>query len=121
MAWAIISPAARQAQKAFSYHLLNYDSNGGVGASGINFFSPGLAETVAGSLQQALDLLASDEFAPAFANSDNILDYRWGKLHRIVFDHPLGSDPFNIPNGGGFMRPRSGLAGPGPPGWLPGG
>jgi penicillin amidase len=24
------------------------------------------------------------------------MDYRWGKLHRIVFDHPLGG-PFNIP------------------------
>ena len=96
-------PGSTTAQKAFSYHLLNYDTNGGVGASGLNFFSQGLAETVAGSLQQALDLLASDEFAPAFANSDDIMDYRWGKLHRIVFDHPLNSDPFNIPNGGGFM------------------
>ncbi len=96
-------PGSRTAQWAFSYHLLNYDTNGGVGASGLNFFSQGLAETVAGSLQQALDLLASDEFAPAFANSDDIMDYRWGKLHRIVFDHALRSDPFNIPNGGGFM------------------
>ena len=23
-------------------------------------------------------------------------DYRWGKLHRIVFEHPLGG-PFNVP------------------------
>ena len=69
----------------------------------MNFFSAGLPETVAGSLQQALDMLASDEFAPAFANSTNVMDYRWGNLHRIVFDHPLGVDPFNIPNGGGFL------------------
>ena len=55
-----------------------------------------------GSLQQALELLSSDEFAPAFANSTDIMDYRFGKLHRIVFRHPLNSDPFNIPNGGGF-------------------
>ncbi|NND57303.1 MAG: penicillin acylase family protein [Xanthomonadales bacterium] len=96
-------PGSTAAQRAFSYHLLNYGTNGGVGASGLNFFSAGLAETVAGSMQQALDQLASDEFAAAFGNSDNILDYRWGKLHRIVFDHPLNSDPFNIPNGGGFM------------------
>jgi penicillin amidase len=96
-------PGSTAAQRAFTYHLLNYGTNGGVGASGLNFFSQGLAETVAGSLQQALDLLASDEFAAAFGNSDDIIDYRWGKLHRIVFEHPLESDPFNIPNGGGFM------------------
>ncbi len=29
------------------------------------------------------------------------MDYRWGKLHRIVFDHPLGP-PFNVPNYGPF-------------------
>jgi len=73
-----------------------------VGASGINFFSQGLAQTVAGSLQMALDRLASDEFAPAFANSTDVMDYAWGKLHRIVFRHTLNMDPFNIPNGGGF-------------------
>ena len=61
-----------------------------------------MAETVAGSLQMALEQLASDEFAPAFANSTNVLDYAWGKLHRIVFKHQLDTDPFNIPNGGGF-------------------
>jgi penicillin amidase len=73
-----------------------------VGASGINFFSMGLAETVAGSLQMALEQLASNEFAPAFANSTDVMDYAWGKLHRIVFNHSLNSDPFNVPNGGGF-------------------
>lgn len=96
-------PGSRQAVWAFTHHLLNYESNGGIGASGLNFFLGGLPETVAGSLQQALDLLASDEFAPAFANSTDVMDYRWGKLHRIVFDHPLGVDPFNIPNSGGLM------------------
>ena len=95
-------PGSFAAQRAFSYHLLNYPTNGGVGASGLPFFSMGLGETVAFSLQQALEMLASDDFAPAFANSDDILDYAWGKLHRIVFDHPLNMDPFNIPNGGGF-------------------
>ena len=96
-------PGSRSAQNAFSYHLLNYDTNGGVGASGLNFFSQGLAATVQASLQQALDLLASDEFAPAFANSTDVMDYAWGNLHRVKFFHPLGVDPFNIPNGGGFM------------------
>jgi penicillin amidase len=91
------------AYNAFKHHLENYPTAAGVGASGINFFSQGLAETVAGSLQMALERLASDEFAPAFANSTNVLDYRWGKLHRIVFNHTFNMDPFDVPNGGGFM------------------
>ena len=95
-------PDHRLAYNAFKHHLESYPTAGGVGASGIPFFSAGLAETVAGSLQMALDTLASDEFAPAYANSTNVLDYAWGKLHRIVFDHTLGGDPLNIPNGGGF-------------------
>ncbi|MEJ8568409.1 penicillin acylase family protein [Elongatibacter sediminis] len=96
-------PPSRVAYNAFKHHLLNYPTAGGVGASGINFFSAGLAATVQASLQQALDLLASEEFAPAFAGSQNVMDYRWGKLHRIVFDSTLDTDPFDIPNGGGFM------------------
>ncbi|MEE4217603.1 MAG: penicillin acylase family protein [Xanthomonadales bacterium] len=96
-------PPSTAAYNAFKYHLENYPTAGGVGASGVNFFSNGLAETVAGSLQMALERLASDEFAPAFANSTDVLDYAWGKLHRITFDHTLNADPLNIPNGGGFM------------------
>jgi len=104
-------PGSSFAQRAFSYHLLNYETNGGIGASGLNFFLGGLPETIAGSLQQALDLLASDEFAPAFANSTEVMDYRWGRLHRIVFRHPLNADPFNIPNGGEFTDLDENLAG----------
>lgn len=104
-------PPATLAYDAFKYHLLNYPTRNGVGASGLNFFSQGLAPTVQGSLQQALDLLASDSFAPAFANSATVMDYRWGKLHRIVFDHTLNSDPFNIPNGGGFTSLAANLPG----------
>jgi len=104
-------PPSRAAYNAFKHHLENYPTAGGVGASGINFFSLGLAETVAGSLQMALERLASDEFAPAFSNSTDVMDYAWGKLHRIVFDHTLGSDPFNVPNGGGFMDLAADLPG----------
>lgn len=104
-------PGGTTAQRAFTYHLLNFDTNGGIGASGLNFFLAGFPETIAGSLQMALDLLASDEFAPAFANSTDVMDYRWGKLHRIVFRHPLNSDPFNVPNGGGFADLGPGLPG----------
>src|SRR4029077_6138801 len=49
----------------------------------------------------ALDLLAGDDFAPAFNHSTSQGDYRWGKLHRIVFAHTLGG-PFNLPPDGGF-------------------
>lgn len=104
-------PGSTEAYRSFAWHLLNYDTQGGVGASGINFFTAGLGTTVAGSLQQALDLLASDEFAAAFGNSTDVMDYAWGKLHRIVFDHPLGVDPFNIPNGGGFTDLDANLRG----------
>ncbi len=104
-------PGSTSAERAFSYHLMNYGTNGGVGASGINFFSQGLGPAVVGSLQQALDLLASDDFAAAFENSTDVMDYRWGKLHRIVFDHPLNMDPLNVPNGGGFSDLAPGLPG----------
>lgn len=53
------------------------------------------------ALRDALDQLASNALAPAFANSTNQDDYRWGKLHRIVFDHPF-EDAFDIPTQGGF-------------------
>jgi penicillin amidase len=99
------------AERAFNYHLVNYATNGGIGASGINFFSQGLGTTVVGSLQQALDLLASDAFAPAFGNSTDVMDYRWGNLHRIVLNHPLNTDPLNIPNGGGFSDLEPSLPG----------
>ena len=36
-------------------------------------------------------MLSSDEFAPAFNKSANLSDYRWGKLHRVVFSHLIGN------------------------------
>ena len=48
------------------------------------------------SLKDALDALASPAYAAAFNGSRNLDDYRWGRLHRITFRHPLGG-PFNIP------------------------
>ena len=47
------------------------------------------------SLQSALALLRSADFAPAFGGSANQSDYRWGHLHRLVIDHPLG-DAFSL-------------------------
>jgi penicillin amidase len=84
----------------------------GTGASGIQFFAGpvGRDTAVLAALKSALDLAASPAFAPAFAGSTNQADYRWGKLHRIVFRHPLGAS-FSIPTGGGFADLAPGLPG----------
>jgi penicillin amidase len=96
-------PGGQEAYSALKNLLDNFATNDGKGASGLDFFTNVPAASAAAnasdrrdcillaSVQQSLDRLASDEFAPAFANSTNVGDYRWGKLHRIVFDHPLGS------------------------------
>jgi penicillin amidase len=100
-------------------HLLEKD---GVSDSGLNFFNPPFAADpatrrdtiVLASLSGALDLLAADAFAPAFANSTNQDDYRWGRLHRIVLKHPLGNvdGRFNTPPAFGmFPAPLDGLDG----------
>jgi len=108
-------PSGRAANRAFMNLLTSFDERQGIGASGVPFFNvpeieglpdPSLTDrrdfVLLASLQGALDLLASDEFAPAFNNSTNLDDYRWGKLHRIVFEHPLDTVPFNVPNGLGL-------------------
>ncbi len=92
-------------------HLLDRD---GIGVSGLNFFNVPVSDPtvrrdiiVLISLTEALDLLASDDFADAFGNSTEQDDYRWGKVHRIVFEHALGDiDPsFNVPPARGFFAP----------------
>jgi penicillin amidase len=97
-------------------HLLRTDGGSGI----IDFFDvPGIAEPadqrdykLLFALVAALDLLAGDAFAPAFANSTDQSDYRWGKLHRIVFDHPFipqASVPPQPP--ADFPQPVPGLPG----------
>jgi penicillin amidase len=91
----------------------------GVGVSGIDFFEvPGVAAAadrrdivLLRSLSSALTLLASPAFADAFNGSTNQADYRWGRLHRVLFTHPLGG-PFNTPPAGGaFPQPLPNLPG----------
>lgn len=101
-------PGSRLAFSAMAHQLMNFDETGGVGASGIPFFNvpeagPATARDVIvlKSLADSLELLFSEEFAPAFGDATTLTDLRWGKLHRIVFDHPLGG-PFNAPPAGGF-------------------
>ncbi len=85
----------------------------GMGASGIDFFDlPGVESAedrrdilVLKSLADGLARLAGSDFSHAFGGSTNQRDYRWGKLHRIVFEHPLGG-PFNVPPAfGAFANP----------------
>ncbi len=104
------TPGNRASVVAVYNQIINFNILQGVGFSGVPLISvPGIDDpteagtaVILGSLQSALALLASDEFAPAFGNSTDLMDYRWGKLHRIVYDHPLGTAPFSVPNGGGF-------------------
>lgn len=91
-------PGAAQELSALRFQLDNYATTGGSGTSGVNFFNvPGVTDPAARrdililkSVADALTLLQSDEFAPAFNKSTNLTDYRWGKLHRIVFAHITG-------------------------------
>jgi penicillin amidase len=92
-----------------------FATNKGIGQSGLNFFEAdgfnGSAEyrrdfLTLKSLNDALDFLAGDNFAPAFKRSTNQADYRWGKLHRVTFPHPLGAmglaPQFNVPPSAGL-------------------
>jgi penicillin amidase len=116
-------PGQREELVTALKHLLE---NNGVGHSGLNFFQvPGVEDAatrrdivVLSALRDALDLLASDAFAPAFANSTDQDDYRWGRLHRIVMKHPLGGieGNFNVPSAfGAFPAPLEGEGLPGIP------
>jgi penicillin G amidase len=84
----------------------------GVGASGVDFFAvPGVSDHAVArdvvllrSLARALDALAGPDYAPAFGGSHDQRNYRWGKLHRIVFDSPLGAE-FSVPRVPGPFPP----------------
>lgn len=94
-------------------NLLEHD---GVSASGVKFFAGGdgrakVQSVLLASLSDALNRLASPEFAAAFGGSTEQSAYRWGMLHRIVFDSPLGP-PFSVPPAfDGFPAPLPGLPG----------
>ena len=113
------TPGSQEVLTALRSVLDNFAANGGRGFSGLNFFNvPGVTSAedrrdvvMLKSLQEALQMMASDAFAPAFGKSTEQASYRWGKLHRIVFAHPLGA-PFSIPPAGGaFPAPLPGLEG----------
>ena len=111
-------PNSRQAVAALRNLLDSFPTQHGWGAAGVNFFevegapAPEAARDIAilRALQKALDLLAGDQFAAAYGRSTNLNDYRWGKLHRITFQHVLGN-PFTIPAAGGFSHLAPALPG----------
>jgi penicillin amidase len=111
-------PIDSAAMAALRHLLDTFPTARGVGASGLSFFEVDGAPTpeaardivLLRSLAEALDALAGDDFAAAFGRSTDQLDYRWGRLHRIVFAHPLGA-PFDVPSAGGFADLAPGLPG----------
>jgi penicillin amidase len=102
-------PPGDVALAALRHLLETFAGQQGHGDSGVDFFAGTGAPTpesardvdLLRSLAGALDLLAGDPFAAAFDHSTSQGDYRWGRLHRIVFAHPL-SGPFDLPPDGGF-------------------
>jgi penicillin amidase len=117
-ALSLPGPGSDRAMTALRNLLDNFGTTGGVGVSGVDFFIvEGVGDPadrrdiiILQSLADALASLAGDAFATAFEGSADQWDYQWGKLHRIVFDHPLG-DPFSIPPAGGFFPPPLGYMG----------
>jgi penicillin amidase len=110
-------PGHSDALKAL-HHLLSQVPYTGLAAAGVEWIpgpaglSPAERRDLAllQALRDALDRLASPAFAPAFAQSTAQGSYRWGKLHRIVFDHPFVS-AFSIPPQAGFTDLAPGLPG----------
>lgn len=102
-------PGSSEAYVALAHLLRTFDQNQGIGASGVDFFPAPAGVTreqardlaLLGALRDALDRLAGPAFEDAFGGSADQGDYRWGRLHRITFEHPLGA-PFSIPPAGGF-------------------
>jgi len=103
-----LRPPGDQTLAALRRLLENFPAMRGRGSSGVDFFAAPEADTpeaardllILRALRKALDRLAGDGFAAAFSRSRNQDDYRWGKLHRVVFRHVLGGE-FNIPPAGG--------------------
>ena len=115
------APGSNEAMKGLKRLLEVYPTQGGTGASLLNFFVvPGITDAedardiiLLQSVQQALAIAASPEFAPAFGESTNQEDYRWGYLHRLRLDSilspqlsipPVGSPDNVSPDLPGFAR-----------------
>jgi len=97
-------PGNDQSYRALKTLLERYPTRQGVGLSGVDFFLVTGAPNkdaardfqLLKSMADSLALIRGPGFAPAFNGSTNFNDYRWGRLHRITFNHQLGG-PFSIP------------------------
>lgn len=112
-------PGSAQAMTALKNLFDTFDDRRGFGASGIDFFDvDGVLDRddardvkLLGALRAALDKLAGPDFAVAFGGSADQYDYRWGRLHTIVLNHPFVPD-FDIPSAiSGFPPPLDDLRG----------
>jgi penicillin amidase len=112
-----IGAGSTEALKAL-HHLLTAEPYTGVAAAGFQWIPEPAALSVEQrrdlallrAMRDALDALASPALAPAFAQSTNQNDYRWGKLHRIVFDHLIDASA-SIPPQAGFQHLAADLPG----------
>ncbi|BAS27571.1 penicillin acylase family protein [Limnochorda pilosa] len=105
-------PPQDLAVNALVYHLEAFDRTRGRGTSGIRLFDhpryslPAADErdlVLLETLKAALDRLASEPFVKALGSA-RLSDARWGLLHRVTFQSPLGG-PFSVPPGAGFGDP----------------
>jgi penicillin amidase len=112
-------PDGERSLTALKHLLVTFGQTHGVGASGIDFFAvDGVADAadrrdvvLLRAVRDALAKLAGPDFQAAFGGSADQDDYRWGRLHRVTLDHPLGG-PFNIPPAfGAFPQPLADLPG----------
>jgi penicillin amidase len=117
--YGVAGPDGERSLTALKHLLDTFGQTHGVGASGIDFFAvDGVADaadrrdiTLLRAVQAALAKLSGPDFQAAFGGSTDQDDYRWGRLHRVTLDHPLGG-PFNIPPAfGAFPPPLAGLPG----------
>jgi penicillin G amidase len=105
-------PDGERSLTALKHLLETFGETRGVGASGIDFFAvDGVADpadrrdvTLLRAVQAALAKLSGPDFQAAFGGSTDQGDYRWGRLHRVTLDHPLGGS-FNIPPAFGAFPP----------------
>jgi penicillin amidase len=112
-----LDAGATEALKAL-HHLLSQSPYTGMAAANIDWIPEPAALApedrrdlaLLEALRDALDRLASNALAAAFANSTDQDDYRWGRLHRIVFDHPF-EPSLSIPPQAGFAHLAPGLRG----------
>jgi penicillin amidase len=112
-------PDGERSLTALKHLLETFGETRGVGASGVDFFAvDGVTDpadrrdvTLLRAVKAALAKLAGPDFQAAFGGSTDQDDYRWGRLHRVTLDHPLGG-PFNIPPAAGaFPQPLPDLPG----------